>query len=98
MREAPSLVLIKSLLEKECEVKVYDLIAMEEARKLLGESVSYAKDIYDSVLDAEAIFHVTEWKEFRLPNWEGIKRLMKPNPVLFDGRNVFDKNMLNGIE
>lgn len=54
-------------------------------------------DVYDSVLDAEAIFHVTEWKEFRLPNWEVIKRSMKPSPVLFDGRNVFDKNMLDGI-
>lgn len=98
MREAPSLVLINSLLEKGCEVTVYDPIAMKEAKKILGESVSYAKDIYDSVLDAEAIFHVTEWKEFRLPNWEVIKRSMKPNPVLFDGRNVFDKNMLEGIE
>lgn len=98
MREAPSLVLINSLLDNGCEVTVYDPIAMEEAKKILGERVSYAKDIYDSVLDAEAIFHVTEWKEFRLPNWEVIKRSMKPNPVLFDGRNVFDKNMLEGIE
>ena len=97
IREAPSLVLINSLLEKGCEVTVYDPIAMKEAKKILGERVIYAKDIYDSVLDAEAIFHVTEWKEFRLPNWEVIKRSMKPNPVLFDGRNVFDKNMLEGI-
>ena len=97
MREAPSLVLIDSLLDNGCEVTVYDPIAMKEAKKILGESVSYAKDIYDSVLDAEAIFHVTEWKEFRLPNWKVIKRSMKPNPVLFDGRNVFDKNMLEGI-
>ena len=98
IREAPSLVLIKSLLNKGCEVTVYDPIAMEEAKKKLGEMVRYAKDIYDSVLDAEAIFHVTEWKEFRLPNWEVIKRLMKSNPILLDGRNVFDEKMLNGIE
>ncbi len=97
MREAPSLVLINSLLDNGCEVTVYDPIAMEEAKKILGDKVIYAKDIYDSVLDAEAIFHVTEWKEFRLPNWEVIKRSMKPNPVLFDGRNVFDRNMLKGI-
>jgi UDPglucose 6-dehydrogenase len=71
---------------------------MKEAENILGESVTYAKDVYDSVLDAEAIFHVTEWKEFRLPNWEVVKRSMKPNPVLFDGRNVFDKAMLDGIE
>jgi UDPglucose 6-dehydrogenase len=57
----------------------------------LGESVSYAKDIYDSVLDEDAIFYVTEWKKFRLPNWEGIKRLMKPNPLFLDGRNLFDE-------
>jgi UDPglucose 6-dehydrogenase len=98
MREAPSLVLINSLLDNGCKVTVYDPIAMKEAEKILGERVIYAKDIYDSVLDAEAIFHVTEWKEFRLPNWKVIKRSMKPNPVLFDGRNVFDKNMLEGIE
>ncbi len=98
MREAPSLVLISSLIEHGCEVSVYDPIAMKEAENILGESVRYAKDVYDSVLDAEAIFHVTEWKEFRLPNWEVIKRSMKPNPVLFDGRNVFDKTMLDGIE
>ena len=97
MREAPSLVLINSLLVNECDIKVYDPIAMDEAKKIFGDRVCYAKDIYDSVLDAEAIFHVTEWKEFRLPNWEVIKRSMKPNPVLFDGRNVFDKNMLEGI-
>lgn len=98
IREAPSLVLIKSLLNKGCEVTVYDPIAMEEVKKKLGERVRYAKDIYDSVFDAEAIFHVTEWKEFRLPNWEVIKRLMKSNPILLDGRNVFDEKMLNGIE
>lgn len=98
MREAPSLVLINNLLENDCEVVVYDPIAMEEAKGILGDHVTYAKDIYDSVLDAEAIFHVTEWKEFRLPNWEVIKRSMKPYPVLFDGRNVFDKSMLEGIE
>lgn len=97
MREAPSLVLINSLLDNGCEVTVYDPIAMEEAKKILGDKVIYAKDIYDSVLDAEAIFHVTEWKEFRLPNWEVIKMSMIPSPVLFDGRNVFDKNMLEGI-
>lgn len=71
---------------------------MNETKKILGERVVYANDIYDSVLDAEVIFHVSEWKEFRLPNWEVIKRSMKPNPVLFDGRNVFDKCMLEGID
>jgi len=97
IREAPALVLIDSLLKHGCEVSVYDPVAMNEAKKVLGDTVRFAKDIYDSVFDVEVIFHVTEWKEFRLPNWEIIKRSMKPNPVLFDGRNVFDKNMLEGI-
>ena len=98
IREAPALVLIDSLLKHGCEVSVYDPVAMNEAKKVLGDTVRFAKDIYDSVFDVEAIFHVTEWKEFRLPNWEVIKRSMKPNPVLLDGRNVFDKTMLDGIE
>src|SRR5690554_3089802 len=98
IREAPALVLINSLLENGCEVSVYDPVAMNEAKKVLGYSVRFAKDIYDCALDTEAIFHVTEWKEFRLPNWEVIKRSMKPNPVLLDGRNVFEKSILNGIE
>jgi UDPglucose 6-dehydrogenase len=98
IREAPALVLIDSLLKHGCEVSVYDPVAMNEAKKVLGDSVRFAKDIYDSVYDVEAIFHVTEWKEFRLPNWEVIKRSMKPNPVLLDGRNVFDETMLKGIE
>lgn len=98
IREAPALVLIDSLLKHGCEVSVYDPVAMNEAKKVLGDSVRFAKDIYDCVFDTEAIFHVTEWKEFRLPNWEVIKRSMKPNPVLLDGRNVFDKTMLDGIE
>lgn len=98
IREAPSFMLIKSLVDNNCEVSVYDPVAMNEAKKVLGNNVRYAKDIYDCVLDTEAIFHVTEWKEFRLPNWEVIKRSMKPNPVLFDGRNVFDESILNGIE
>lgn len=98
IREAPALVLIDSLLKHGCEVSVYDPVAMNEAKKVLGESVRYAKDIYDCVLDTETIFHVTEWKEFRLPNWEVIKRSMKSSPVLLDGRNVFDESMLKGIK
>jgi UDPglucose 6-dehydrogenase len=98
IREAPALVLIDSLLKHGCEVSVYDPVAMNEAKKVLGDTVRFAKDIYDCVFDTEAIFHVTEWKEFRLPNWEVIKRSMKSNPVLLDGRNVFDKTMLKGIE
>jgi Predicted UDP-glucose 6-dehydrogenase len=92
------LVLIDSLLKAGCKVSVYDPIAMNECKRRIGDCVDYATDLYGSVLDADAIFHVTEWKEFRMPNWEVIKRSMNPHPVLFDGRNVFDKEELCGIE
>ncbi len=90
MREAPALVLIDSLVEAGCEVVVYDPVAMGECRRRIGDKVKYVRNMYDTTLDADAIFHVTEWKEFRMPSWEAIKRSMKPDPVLIDGRNVFD--------
>lgn len=89
MRQAPSLVLIDALLKAGCQVSVYDPIAMTEAKRHLGDRVRYARDIYDSVLDADAIFHVTEWKAFRMPAWEVILRSVR-TPLLIDGRNVFD--------
>jgi UDPglucose 6-dehydrogenase len=98
MREAPSLELIESLLGAGCEVVVYYPAAMNQARELFGERISYAANIYESVLEADAIFHVTEWKEFRMPNWEVIRRSMRPEPSLFDGRNVFSADQLAGME
>jgi UDPglucose 6-dehydrogenase len=98
MREAPSLVLIRKLLEAGCEVSVYDPAAMDECKRIIGDTVTYEKDLYGTVLDAEVIFHVTEWKEFRMPNWEVIKRSMKPNPVFIDGRNVFNQETLSGFK
>lgn len=89
MRQAPSLVLIEALLEAGCEVSVYDPVAMEEARRHLGDRVHYAADLYSSALDADAIFHVTEWKAFRMPAWEVLRRSVR-TPLLIDGRNVFD--------
>lgn len=89
MREAPSLVLINSLLSVECTICAYDPIAMEECKKRIGDKISYANSLYETVVDADVIFHVTEWKEFRMPSWSVIRKLMKPNPVLFDGRNVY---------
>ena len=97
MREAPSLVLINRLLEAGCEVAVYDPIAMEECKRLIGDVVLYAKNVYDSVVEADAVFHVTEWKEFRMLSWNVIKKLMKSDPVVIDGRNVFDVSELEGI-
>lgn len=97
MREAPSLVLIDRIIKAGGKVRVYDPVAMEEAKKHhLGDSVIYAKDIYDATLDADAILMVTEWNEFRLPTWEVIKKTMK-KPVVFDGRNIYNKEEMNDI-
>ena len=98
MREAPALVLIDSLLKAGCEVCAYDPVAMDECKKRVGDRISYADNMYDAVIDADVIFHVTEWKEFRIPSWEAIKRLMKPNPVIIDGRNGLSEAIQNGFE
>lgn len=90
MREAPSLVIIKKLLDAGAIVKVYDPVAMDECRRRIGDSVIYAKDMYDATIDADAIALVTEWKQFRVPSWTVIKKVMKGN-VIVDGRNIYDK-------
>ncbi|MBV5283180.1 MAG: UDP-glucose/GDP-mannose dehydrogenase family protein [Paludibacter sp.] len=97
MREAPSLVLIDSLLKAGCHVVAYDPVAMNEAKRILGNRIEYAVDMYDAVLDVDAIFHITEWKEFRMPNWGVIRKSMN-TPLLIDGRNVYSKAELEGID
>ena len=90
MREAPSLVLIDKMVEAGCEVTAYDPIAMAEAQRRIDGKGLYAKDKYDSVVDADALVLVTEWKEFRMPSWNAIKKLMRV-PLVIDGRNIYDK-------
>ena len=90
MREAPALVIIDKLVEAGATVKVYDPVAMDECRRRIGDKVTYCKDMYDAVIDADAIALVTEWKEFRVPSWKVIKKVMK-SPVIVDGRNIYDK-------
>ena len=96
MREAPSLTLIDQLLQAGCTVKAYDPVAMDEARHRLGNTIEYSFDIYDCVTGADVLFHVTEWKEYRMPDWGKVKSLMK-YPLLIDGRGVCDKTTLEGI-
>jgi len=96
VREAPSLTLISQLLEAGCKVKAYDPAAMNEARLRLGDSIEYAEDIYNAIEGADVLFHVTEWKEYRMPDWQKVRSLMKI-PLLIDGRGVFDKIALEGI-
>ena len=99
MREAPSLVLIDLLLEAECRVKVYDPVAMEECRRRIGDRVEYCRDKYEAAVDAEALLLVTEWKEFRVPSWEVLKKAMR-GKVVIDGRNIYDREEMarNGFE
>lgn len=97
MREAPSLVLIDSLLSADCTVKAYDPVAMDEARRrLAGKPIIYGKDIYDAVNDADALVVVTEWEEFRLPSWQVIKKAMTGN-VVIDGRNIYQPEDLTSV-
>ena len=93
MREATSLVTIKLLQEAGCSVKVFDPIAMSECRRRIGDSVAYAKDMYEAVLDADALLMLTEWKQFRMPSWAVLKKTMK-TPLVIDGRNIYDSKEL----
>lgn len=89
MREAPSLVLVNSLLEAGAQVRVYDPVAMEEALPLLGNSVTFADDMYAAATGADAVLLVTEWNAFRMPDWPRLRGLLQ-TPLLFDGRNIYD--------
>lgn len=88
MREAPSLVVIEKLLDCGAEVVVYDPVAMEECRRRLGESVKYARDMYDAVNEADALALLTEWKQFRMPSWAVVSKAMRGDLVI-DGRNIY---------
>lgn len=95
MREAPSMIVIKELLAKGAQVKVYDPVAMDECRRRLGDKVTYSKDLYDAALDADAIMLLTEWKEFRMPSWGVLRHAMRSEePLVFDGRNIYDRHEL----
>ncbi len=89
MREAPSLVIIHKLVEKGVRIKAYDPVAMDECRRRIGHTIEYTKDQYEALIDADALVVVTEWAEFRLPNYKVMEKLMKTK-VIFDGRNIYD--------
>ena len=96
MREAPALVLIDKLLKAGCQIRAYDPPAMQECKRRIGDSVYYACDMYDAVLDADALMLVTEWKEFRLPSWAVIRKTMAQQIVL-DGSNIYDKKEMEEL-
>ena len=93
MREATALVTIGLLRQAGCKIKVYDPVAMPECQRRIGATVNYANDLYDAVNDADALLLLTEWNEFRLPNWEIVGKVMN-RKLLIDGRNIFEKKEL----
>jgi len=93
MREAPSIELIEGLLGKGAKVQCHDPVATRVARRLFGNRVLYAPTRYDAVEGTDGLFLVTEWNEFRHPDLQRVKQLMR-SPVVFDGRNIYDPQLL----
>ncbi len=89
MREAPSLVIIKELMDAGAKVKAYDPVAMEESKRRIGDIIEYAKDPYEALIDSDALLIITEWSEFRVPNYKVMEKLLR-NKVIFDGRNIYE--------
>ena len=96
MREAPALVLIDKLLKAGCKVRAYDPAAVQECKRRIGDTIYYACDMYDAVLDADVLMLVTEWKEFRLPSWAVIKKT-RSRQIVLDGRNIYDKKEMEEL-
>lgn len=97
IREAPALVIIQELLNKGAEIVAYDPEAMDNVRSVMGDKISYAQNQYDVLKDADALIIATEWNEFRTPAFDKIKELMN-QPVIFDGRNLFDIEFMKDKE
>ncbi len=96
MREAPSLVIIDNLLKAGASVVAYDPVAMHEAERILGNTISYSTDMYDTLNDADALLIITEWPEFRVPNFDELTKRLNQK-VIFDGRNIFDHKEMKQI-
>jgi UDPglucose 6-dehydrogenase len=99
MREAPSLEIVKKLLSAGAKVKAYDPVAINEAKHHFGDSISYYNDQHEALIDADCLAVLTEWAEFRMPNFNILKKLLKTS-VVFDGRNIYDKDEMkkNGFD
>jgi UDPglucose 6-dehydrogenase len=96
MREAPALVVIDKLLKDGATVRVFDPIAMDECRRRIGDSVVYCKDMYDTANGADVFALMTEWRQFRMPSWNVIRKVMTGN-VIVDGRNIYDRAELEAL-
>lgn len=96
MREAPALVVIDKLLKDGATVRVFDPIAMDECKRRIGDSVVYCKNMYDAADGADVFALMTEWRQFRMPSWNVIQKVMTGN-VIVDGRNIYDRQELEGL-
>jgi UDPglucose 6-dehydrogenase len=99
MREAPSLVIIEKLQQAGVKIKAYDPVAVDEAKRVLGDSIDFVEDKFEALVDADALLLVTEWNEFRVLNYKVISKLMK-RKVIFDGRNIYERSEMeeNGFD
>lgn len=96
MREAPALIVIQRLLSAGAKVRVFDPIAMPECKRRIGDTVTYCKDLYDAVDGADAMALLTEWRQFRMPSWSVVQKVMTGN-VIVDGRNIYSREELESL-
>lgn len=96
MREAPAITVVEALLQAGAEVHVHDPEALSEARRLFGDRIRYHRVNYDALQDADALLVITEWNEFRRPDFERMRQMLK-HPVVFDGRNVYEPNEMRQL-
>lgn len=93
MREAPSITIIKALLEKGAKIQAYDPKAMQTAKYHFADKITYANSSYEALENTDALLLLTEWNEFRRPDFDKIKKLLK-TPIIFDGRNQYNRKSL----
>jgi UDPglucose 6-dehydrogenase len=93
MREAPALVVIDKILRDGATIRVFDPIAMDECRRRIGDTVTYCKNLYDAADGADVFALMTEWRQFRMPSWNVIRKVMNGN-IIVDGRNIYDRQEL----
>ena len=96
MREAPALVVIDKLLQDSATVRVFDPVAMDECKRRIGDTVIYCKNMYDAADGADVFALMTEWRQFRMPSWNVIKKVMNSN-LIVDGRNIYDRQELDEL-
>ncbi|MCQ2958765.1 MAG: UDP-glucose/GDP-mannose dehydrogenase family protein [Bacteroidales bacterium] len=96
MREAPALIVISKLLEKGALVRVFDPVAMNECKRRIGDVVTYCSDMYDATDGADALALMTEWRQFRMPSWNVVQKVMKGN-LIVDGRNIYNREELENL-